>query len=67
MTSESIAGIFGAIVAVAVLVVAFAFGPLGQYGKPQRAPAKIEQPASAQPVPPAPSVRGPVVREVPNN
>ncbi len=67
MSSESIAGIFGAIVAVAVLVIAVAYGPIGQYGKPQKAPVRTEQPAQAQPVPAPPAVRGPVVREVPNN
>ncbi len=66
MTSESVAGIFGAIVAVAVLVIAFAFGPIGQYGKP-KAPVRAEQPGQAQPVPAPPPVKGPVVREVPNN
>jgi hypothetical protein len=64
MTSESVAGVLGAIVAAAVLVVAFAYGPIGQFGKPIR-PAGIEQPA-ARPMPAQPAVRGPVVREVPN-
>jgi len=65
MRSESVAGVLGAIVAAAVLVVAFAYGPIGQFGKPAR-PARGEQPM-AQPVPAQPAVRGPVVREVPNN
>jgi len=65
MRSESVAGVLGAIVAAAVLVVAFAYGPIGQFGKPAR-PARLEQPA-AQPMPAQPAVRGPVVREVPNN
>jgi hypothetical protein len=60
MDSEKIAGILGAIIASAVLVIAFAYGPIGQMGKPEK---KVEQPA--QPVPAAPPVRGPVVREVP--
>jgi hypothetical protein len=64
MTSETFAGVLGAVVAAAVLVVAFAYGPIGQFGKPAR-PARVEQPL-AQPVPAQPPVRGPVVREVPN-
>jgi hypothetical protein len=64
MRSESVAGVLGAIVAAAVLVVAFAYGPIGQLGKPAR-PARLEQPM-AQPMPAQPTVRGPVVREVPN-
>ena len=63
MTSESFAGVLGAIVAAAVLVVAFFYGPLGQFGKPPR-PAAVQQPAQVQP---APAPRGPVIREVPNN
>jgi hypothetical protein len=63
MDSEKVAGILGAIVAVAVLVIAVAYGPIGQIGKPQTQPQKVEQ--SAQPVPAPPPVRGPVVREVP--
>ena len=65
MRSESVAGVLGAIVAAAVLVVAFAYGPIGQFGKPVK-PARLDQPA-AQPMPAQPAVRGPVVREVPNN
>lgn len=60
MESEKVAGILAAIVAAVVLVIAFAYGPIGQFGKP----AAVQQPA--QPVPAAPGVRGPVVREVPN-
>jgi hypothetical protein len=63
MTSESFAGILGAAVAAAVLLVAFAYGPVGQFGRTTK-PARVEQPAQA--VPAAPSARGPVVREVPN-
>jgi hypothetical protein len=62
MTSESVAGILGAIVASVVLVMAIAYGPIGHMGKPQR-----QMPRTEQPAPPvaAPPVRGPVVREVP--
>ena len=63
MDSESVAGILGAIVASIVLVVAIAYGPIGQFGKP--APkAAVQQPAQMAPAAPAP--RGPVIREVPN-
>ena len=64
MNSQSVAGILGAIVAAMVLVVAIAYGPIGQFGKPAR-PAGA-QPAQAQPAPVAPAPRGPVIREVPN-
>jgi hypothetical protein len=63
MNSESVAGILGAIVASAVLVIAIAYGPIGQIGKPQKQIQKIEQPKAPASAPPA--VRGPVVREVP--
>ena len=63
MTSESIGGVLGAIVGSAVLVVAVAYGPIGQLGKPPAPVQKIEQPA--QPLAAPPAVRGPVVREVP--
>jgi hypothetical protein len=59
MDSQSVAGILGAIVASAVLVIAIAYGPIGQIGKPAKQFQKIEQPVAAPPV------RGPVVREVP--
>jgi hypothetical protein len=61
MTSEKAAGILGAIIASAVLAVAFAYGPIGQMGKSEKQVQKVEPPAPA----PAPPVRGPVVREVP--
>ena len=61
MDSEKVAGILGAIVAAVVLVIAIAYGPIGQIGKPQKQ-IQVEQPAQAVPAPP---VRGPVVREVP--
>ena len=63
MTSESVAGILGWIVAVAVLAMAVVYGPLGQFGKPSK-PAVATQPAPTAPAAPAP--RGPVIREVPN-
>jgi hypothetical protein len=59
MNSEKFAGILGAIVAIAVLVIAVAYGPLGQSGKGQKPVQKTEQPQ------PAPAVKGPVIREVP--
>jgi hypothetical protein len=61
MNSEKLAGILGAIVAIAVLAVAIAYGPLGQSGKAQKPAQKVEQPAPSA----APVARGPVVREVP--
>jgi hypothetical protein len=64
MNSESLAGILGAIVAAIVLVVAIAFGPIGQFGKPAPKPSAGQQTAPATPAAPAP--RGPVIREVPN-
>ena len=63
MTSETIGGVLGAIVGSAVLVVAVAYGPIGQLGKPAKPIQKIEQPKEPLIAPPA--VRGPVVREVP--
>ena len=61
MDSQKVAGILGAIIASAVLVIAIAYGPIGQTGKPQKQIQKIEAPTQ----PTAPAVRGPVVREVP--
>jgi hypothetical protein len=63
MNSQKVAGILGAIVASAVLVIAIAYGPIGQIGKPQKPVQKLDQPA--QPAASVPPVRGPVVREVP--
>ena len=63
MRSESVGGVLGAIVGSAVLVVAIAYGPIGQIGKPQKQVQKIEQPREA--VSAAPAVRGLVVRELP--
>jgi hypothetical protein len=62
MNSEKAAGVLAAIIAAAILVVAFAYGPIGQMGKPQKQVEKTEPP---KPPPNAPVVRGPVVREVP--
>ena len=63
MTSESVAGILGAIIGAIVLVVAIALGPIGQFGKP----ASTQAPAAAvQTAPAAPAARGPVIKEVPN-
>jgi len=64
MDSEKLAGILGAIVAAVVLVMAIAFGPIGQFGKPQKPAPKIE-PAAQPAAPPPPAARGPVIREVP--
>jgi hypothetical protein len=62
MTSESMAGILGAIVAAIVLAAAFYYVPVGK-----SAPAtKAEPAAAAAPVTAAPAPRGPVIREVPN-
>jgi hypothetical protein len=63
MTSESVGGVLGAIVGAAILIVAIAYGPIGQFGKPAKPVQKIEEPKAAAPA--APAVRGPVVREVP--
>jgi hypothetical protein len=66
MNSQSVAGLLGAIVASIVMVVAIAYGPIGQFGKPAK-PASFQQPPPGlQPVPAAPAPRGPVIREVPN-
>ncbi|UPK01772.1 hypothetical protein [Bradyrhizobium sp. 170] len=63
MNSQSVAGLLGAIVASIVMVVAIAYGPIGQFGKPAK-PASVQQPAP--PLQQAPAPRGPVIREVPN-
>jgi len=64
MDSKKVAGILGAIVAVTVLAMAFAYGPpMGQIGKAQKSIQKNEP--AAPPVAASPPVRGPVVREVP--
>jgi hypothetical protein len=61
MTSQSIGGVLGAIVAAIVLTAAFYYVPVGPFAKPA---AKADVPVQTVPVQPAP--RGPVVREVPN-
>jgi hypothetical protein len=63
MTSQSLAGFLGAIVAAVVLAAAVYYGPIGQFGKPTK-PVVAVQPAQTAPMAPAP--RGPVIREVPN-
>ncbi len=63
MDTEAIAKILGGIIVAVVLVAAVVFGPIGQTGKPAKEVQKIEAPKAA--VPAAPTVRGPVVREVP--
>ena len=62
MTSESVAGILGWIVAVVVLAAAIIYGPIGQFGKPAKPPVAVQAPAA----PAAPAVKGPVIKEVPN-
>jgi hypothetical protein len=63
MTSHSFANVLGWIVLVVVLGAAVYYGPLGQFGKPQAATVA----PAAQPTPePTPTVKGPVIREVPN-
>jgi len=64
MTSQSIGGVLGAIVAAIVLAAAFYYVPVGPFARGVQ-PAKVNVPAvPVQTVPIAP--RGPVVREVPN-
>jgi hypothetical protein len=46
MDSQSIAGILAAIIASVVLVVAFAYGPIGQFGKSAK-PTAVQQTAPA--------------------
>jgi hypothetical protein len=65
MTSQSIGGVLGAIVAAVVLAAAFYFVPVGPFAKPAATRGDVPaQPVQTVPVAPAP--RGPVVREVPN-
>ena len=61
MTSQSVAGLLGGIVAAIVLVAAIVYGPIGQFGKPTK---PVASPAAMAPAAPAP--RGPVIKEVPN-
>jgi hypothetical protein len=62
MSSETVGGVLGAIVGSAILVVAIAYGPIGQMGKPQKQIQKLEPPRESVIVAPS---RGPVVRELP--
>jgi hypothetical protein len=62
MTSQSVAGLLGGIVAAIVLVAAIVYGPIGQFGKPAK--PVVSQPTAMAPAAPAP--RGPVIKEVPN-
>jgi hypothetical protein len=64
MNSEKVANILGGIVALAVLVIALAYGPLGLLGKPPKPLSKTE-PAAQSATPPPAAPRGPVIREVP--
>ncbi len=57
MDAERLAKILGAIVAAVALAAAFVYGPIGQMGKPAQ--------EKAAPVVATPTVRGPVVRDVP--
>ena len=66
MTSQSVGGLLGAIVAVIVLGAAVVYGPIGQMGKPAKPVATQQPAATAQPAPAEPAPRGPVIREVPN-
>ncbi|NPU68778.1 hypothetical protein HL667_27505 [Bradyrhizobium sp. 83012] len=68
MRAESVGGLLGAIVAAAVLGAAFYYVPVGPMARTMQ-PARVEVPPTqvqTVPVAPAPPVRGPVVREVPN-
>ena len=44
MSSETVGGVLGAIVGSAILVVAIAYGPIGQMGKPQKQFKRLEPP-----------------------
>jgi hypothetical protein len=61
MNAEKIGGIMGAIVALAVLAAAFVYVPPGS----SNAPTKQTVAPPQAPPNPAPVVRGPVVRDVP--
>jgi hypothetical protein len=61
MDSEKVAGILGAVIASAILVIAIAYGPIGQIGKPAQKAQKVDAPAPAA----TPAVKGPVIRELP--
>jgi len=65
MTSQSIGGVLGAIVAAIVLAAAFYYVPVGPFARTVQPATRVDLPAQpVQTVPVAP--RGPVVREVPN-
>jgi hypothetical protein len=61
MESEKAAGILGAIVAIAVLAAAFFFVPPGSNSKSAKPAAQTPE----APVAAAPALRGPVIRDVP--
>jgi hypothetical protein len=61
MNSETVARVLGAIVGAAALIMAFTYAPPWQTAKPEKAVQQAEPPKT----PPAPAVRGPVVREIP--
>ncbi|MGH6677532.1 MAG: hypothetical protein ACREDL_00990 [Bradyrhizobium sp.] len=51
MTSQSAAGILGAIVAIAVLAAAVHYGPIGQFGRPAKARVAAQSPLAVQAAP----------------
>lgn len=53
MTSQSAAGILGAIVAIAVLAAAVHYGPIGQFGKSAKARVAAQPPLQAAAAPAA--------------
>ena len=57
MSSETVARVLGAIVGAAALIMAFMYAQPRQTVRPEKPAQTIE--------PPAPAVRGPVVREIP--
>ncbi|WGR91487.1 MULTISPECIES: hypothetical protein [unclassified Bradyrhizobium] len=68
MNSQSAAGFLGALVAAIVLAAAFIYGPSpSQIHNPAPPAAAQQQAAPAAEPAPAPTPRGPVIREVPNN
>jgi hypothetical protein len=62
MNSQKVAGVLGTLVAAAVLVIAFMYGPIGK--PPPKSAPKVD-PAAQSAAPPPAAARGPVVREVP--
>ncbi|SDT61381.1 hypothetical protein [Bradyrhizobium canariense] len=60
MNSQKVAGILGAIVALAVLAAAFIYVPPGGRNAPAAVAPKAEAPVNAAPAP-----KGPVIRDVP--